>query len=1231
MSRLSAPLACLLVLSLATPGRAATPPEDLPPELPEPKPRLDDPFVAELEVHKADALARARSVEAMLPLLRAFALRDRLSTLAPLARLYGQFADWGAVPAEVRSLARHLLLQVQRSRGRLPAAQDQLQRLGFVTRGWLAGPFDNEGKSGCDTAWAPEQGVDLAARFPGKVRETSWRRLPDASRDGFVDLGALLTPDDEAVSYVLSVVEVPADTKAVLRLGVAGASRLFVNGTRVFADDTYRPARFDAAQVGVTLKKGANRLLLKVCHERGPHGFYLRVSGTSGDALPGAVIGAPDPLPAQPRGAVAFEALPAPVTAFRKKAEASKGDAKAALEYAEMLIHRPLFDPKEHREAAEAARAAQLAPKDPGAQLLAAAAAHDPNERRRFLDAALAAQPHHPAAAHGLARWLLGHDHGRRALELLEAAAQRHPAHYPLALLQARAYEDLGLFQRAADLVQRTAREWPDRAEVQREAARLARRQERVRDSVALLRVAIALRHDDLESRRMLIAALADLGDVEGALKEQREVNALDPWDVRGWLRLGEFAGVNGRSDEARAAFARAAELAPEEAEVFERQGHALARLGDTAGALAALSRSLELKPQNPQVKEALKTLRREGRGFGEEFAYDAARLIAETPPTPGEDAVVLGELVAVKVHPSGLASRFEQHVIRVQTARGVEAQRNLWVTVSPDRQDLKIVRARVIRPDGSVMESHTESERSLSDGASKLYYDARARAIGFPNLAPGDVIELAWRLDDTANENLLSDYFGDVQDVQGEVPKARFEYVVSAPPGRPLYVNAPRVELTRSEAAQPDGTRLYRWSGRGIAKLVPEPGMPGRSEVAATLHVSTYADWDAVGRYYWGLVRDELTPTDDIRAALKEILAGVPKGDPAAVVRAVYGFVVGKTRYVGLEFGIHGFKPYKVDKVLARRFGDCKDKASLMHALLAAAGVESRLVLVRTRRLGAIDPTPASLAVFDHAILYVPGQDLWLDGTAELHGSRELPVEDQGATVLVIEPQGGSRLSRTPEGRSAANLTRASYDIALAADGSAALVGEATVSGLGAPAYRRSFQQEDGRKESYEQGWARAFPGIKVRELTLSDLGALEQDVTLRFSMDAPSWAQREGAGLAFTPFGQGASYVESYAPLSARAFDLVLGFPWTNRFEYRVTLPEGQQATDLPKAVDVQTAFGGVKLAYSVEGRVLTARGEIHLDVPRVKAAEYPAFRSFLGQLDQALGRRVRVVPAK
>jgi tetratricopeptide (TPR) repeat protein/transglutaminase-like putative cysteine protease len=1095
----------------------------------------------------------------------------------------------------------------------------------------VVGPFDNEGKAGCNTAYGPEKELDLAAKYQGKVREIGWRKVPEISRDGFVDLDAMLSPANETVAYALAVVEAAQDEKAVLHLGHSGAARLFVNGTKVYSDDRYHPPRFDQAAVQVSLKKGANRVLLKVCQETGSFGFWLRASGANGDAMGSLTNPLLEALPPAPKGAVAFEVLPGLVDHFKKRAEAAKGDAKARAEYAEVLFHKQAYDVKDRRDAAEAAQAAKAAPSDASIQLLASNTAEDSNERRRFLDAALAAQPGHPGASYQLARHQLNQDYPRRALSTVQAALAKNPSWFPLALLEARALDEAGLAHESAQRIEALQRSWADRPEVVREAARLARRREKAADAAALYRVALALRYDDLESRRALSSLLVEKGDVEGALKEMQEGMALEPWNVSAWLRIAELAAANGRPELAQQGFARAEEIAPEDAEVYERKGRALSFSGDKAAALAAFERALSLKPQNPSLKEALKALRGEGKGFGEDLAYDAPKLASSTPPVPGEDSTVLGDLTAVKVLPSGLAQRFEHAVIRVQTARGVESERSQWITFSPDRQELKILKARVLKADGSVIETHTEQERSLSDTETRLYYDARGRVIGFPNLAPGDVIEMAWRLDDTANDNLLSDYFGDVQSLQGESIKARFDYYLLAPPGRTIYSSQPTLPLEKTEQAQADGSRLYHWSGKALPKIVPEPGMPGRSEVSPPLHVSTYKDWDSVGRYYWGLVRDQLTVTDEIRATLKELTARLPPKDERAIIRAVYDFVVSRTRYVGLEFGIHGYKPYKVTQVLSRRFGDCKDKASLIHALLEAAGIDSRLVLLRMRRLGAIGAEPASLSIFDHAIAYVPKYDLWLDGTAEHYGSRELPVEDRGATVLVIEPGGGSKLGQIPFGKPEDNLTRSEYEVALTAAGAATVAGKTTISGLAAPEYRRTYQQPATRKQSYEQGWARAFPGLSVKQLEFSDLTDIEREVELRYSLDVPRYASADDGGeRSFSAFGSGASYVESFAPLSARKHDLELPYPWANRARYRFSLPAGWAAKALPSDVELKSPFGALTLKYRAEGGALTLETDLVMAVSRVKAAEYPAYRAFLGQVDQALQRRVKLAPA-
>jgi hypothetical protein len=352
-----------------------------------------------------------------------------------------------------------------------------------------------------------------------------------------------------------------------------------------------------------------------------------------------------------------------------------------------------------------------------------------------------------------------------------------------------------------------------------------------------------------------------------------------------------------------------------------------------------------------------------------------------------------------------------------------------------------------------------------------------------------------------------------------------------------------------------------------------------------------------------------------------------VDRKDERAVIRAIYDFVVTNTRYVALEFGIHGYKPYRVDRVLARRFGDCKDKASLIHAMLKVAGVESRLVLLRMRNLGAIGGEPASLAAFNHAIAYVPKYQLFLDGTAEFHGSRELPTADRAASILVVEPEGPSTFTATPEAVAEDNTTALILKVALAAQGNASVAGEARVSGESAPSYRRAYQAANARRTAFEQSWSQTFPGLKVKDVRLTDLSQLEQDVWLAFEMEIPRYAEVLQDGLRFSPFGSSRNYTPTYAPLAERRFDVSMQGPWVNRLRFAYQLPPGFTVRDVPPKVEEKSPFGRLAMRCELLDGALVCDAEVALTVARVKAKDYAAFRTFLGRMDQAFARKVSV----
>jgi cellulose synthase operon protein C len=1229
--------------------------------------RVADPSGARLGELEEELARDRRSPRGIGLVAEVAALAEEAPDLSRIAAILAQTADDRGAHPEVRALARFRLADVERARGNPQRSAALLRRLGFVQAWRIAGPFDDEGKRGFEAVYPPEKGIDLAAAMPGKVRDVSWRELPaEAVVDGFVHLGAVLRPSREVVAYALAVVDAPRDERVRLWFGASGAAKVLVNGALALADAGYHAARLDQRGAEVSLRKGPNRILVKLCHQSGRFGFTLRLADAHGDgrSYPPADPAAA-PLPAGPAPAPVESA----VAALERRARAARGaaEAEARIDLALALHEKQSADAQEGRAAAEARRAAAARPASIEARLLAARLEDTHARRRLHVEAALAAAPGDPRALVALADDELERGRPHAAVRLLDRAIEAAPGWAAPRVLRVDALGRAGLEARAALEAAEAARLFPTVPGAVRAAARAARRLGRDPEAAARLRTLLALRFDDGEARSTLSQILAESGDVNGAAAVSSEALRLDPSDVQERLALGSLLAANGRAEPAEAAFAAALRLAPEDADALERRGRARLLAGRTADARADLERALELRPQSPELKELARSLEPAREPFERPYLLDARALAsAAPPPLPDDDAIVLGEVKVTRVLPSGQSATFSQTVVKVLTARGADAFRRQGISWAPERQEVKVERARVWRPDGSVVDTHDEADRSASEPWYRLYYDTRAKTLSFPSLSPGDVLEVAFRIEDVAKENLLSDYFGDLTFLEEGTRKLRTDWVLLVPEARKLHASVPQ-GVERAERKLPGGVVEHRFTARDVPRIVPEPGMPGWSEIARYVHVSTYASWDDLARFYWGLVRDQLRPTEDVRRTAervaREALAartpamGQPRQAPLAsgsggndlepasftvpasgwdaetkraIVRALYGFVVSQTRYVGLEFGIHGYKPYRVDDILRRRFGDCKDKASLLHALLESVGVDSRIVLLRMKRLGRIPESPASLAVFNHAILYVPDLDLWLDGTASHSGSGDLPGDDRGASVLVLDGAGPPRFGTIPDARPEENRVETEFHVALAPGGAAAVTGRSRIRGAQAPQYRRAYLSEHERRAQLEKAFNRTFPGLRVSEVKVSDLARLEDDVTMSFSLEAPRYAQPDSGGLRFTPFGSAGGYVEAYASLSSRRHDLVVGEPMQNRFSYEFVLPSGWKAAELPE----DAAGDGADLAFEVrhraEGGTIRVEGHVTLKTGRVPAERYAAFREDAAALDRAFARRVRIAPA-
>ena len=1292
---LAARLACaLLVASLAAPPAAAAPkraPKSAPAAAQAPDARTASALSARL-------LGELNDPRALADLLRLSEAAEREADLRLFAVTLESAAQARKLRPDVKALALHLLAQVRRAQGQLPQARAIADGLGFVRAWALIGPFDNDGRRGHAAVFAPETaGVVFGTRYAGKEHEVEWRTLPDVAPLGTLELGSAISPRQDVTVYAATTLTADKAQGAILHLGGSGATKVWLNGALVHEDANQHPARLDQHAVPVRLAAGRNALLVKLSHGTGALALLLRVADEREQPLLALAKAAKAPAASdesfrvqEPAGApIAGEARrrrsqrppPRPLDAvaeLQARAEKSPADARAQEDLALVLAARRPDDDTERLALRAQEKAAAAAPGDPAIELrLFGFEDRDSNKRRQALERALEKHPGDPALWEALAQHRLERGESWKALE---AAEKAQTGGVLAKLTWIRALDAAGSPGLAQAERLELGRKNPEDARAQKAEAQAKRRLGRAPEARALLEQVLRLRFDDGDARAELTSLLLDTGDLEGALARLAEAIALAPGALSLRVRAAELLSQNGRTGPANAAFAQALALSPDDPDLYESLGRHHLRGGAAEAALDAFNRSLALRPQNPSLRELVRSVKPEER-YAAPYLVDAPALARNAagrrvpgndaagrrvpgndaagrrvpgndaaerrvpgndapgqdgrPAAGSEDLEILADVTVVKVFPNGLSSRTHQLVVRALTPRGVEQARVQSVQFAPDRQVVRIERARIVRPDGQVLESKGESERTLSEPWYDMWYDLRARIVPFTQLAPGDVLEFVSRLDDVGT-NFFSDYFGDFVQVQGTSNKRLVDYVLLGPPGRTFFTNAaPLPGLAKSETLLPDGGLAVRFTARDVPRVVPEPGMPGPSEVFAWIHVSTFADWDSVGRFYWGLVKDQLQPTADVRRAAEEAVRGVPEADEPGRIRAVYHYVLAKTRYVALEFGINSYKPYPVETILSRAFGDCKDKASLMYALLQALHIDSRLVLLRMKRLGALQDLPASLAVFNHAILYVPKYELFLDGTAEFHGAKELPGDDRGAEVLIVEPSGaGSRLLRAPAAVPADNTEQSLAHLKVLAGGSAELTLQLRSQGAWTPPLRQAFESPDERKQRAEELLSRgSFPGVKVTAVEASDPLALEQPFALKLSALVPSFAvPGAGGSLRLAPFGRRPRTAEAWAQLSRRVLPLKLPAAQTTSVEHHLELPAGL-VPRLPEPLAEQGPFGSWSVGYALEGpggNTVVARLTQELTGGQITQDRYADWRSFLERLDAAVARPVEAAQA-
>ena len=556
---------------------------------------------------------------------------------------------------------------------------------------------------------------------------------------------------------------------------------------------------------------------------------------------------------------------------------------------------------------------------------------------------------------------------------------------------------------------------------------------------------------------------------------------------------------------------------------------------------------------------------------------------------------------------------------IKVTSESGVQALGQLKVGYSTQSDQLEIVYVRVRKPDGTVITAQDSAIQDLTIPDAPVYTDYHQKHISVPSLRPGDTLE--FRYVRTIVNPLIPGQFwtsynfteqGIVleEQVEIDIPKNR-EVKLKTQPGY-----TPKV-------SDEGDRRVYRWTHSRTREEETAPSKRKRPDPDAppSIQLTTFQSWEQLGDWYRALEKDRRQPTEAIKAKADALVAG--KADDMSKVKALYDYVSRDFRYVSLSLGLGRYQPHAATEVLSVGYGDCKDKNTLLAALLAAEGFESSSVLINAER--NVDPEVPSPSQFNHVITRVPvsGQEIWLDSTSGVAPFRMLSSNLRGKEALVIPPDGKPGLVRTPADLPFAAFDHSRIDGEISETGRLKAHLSASIRGDQEMRIRFAFRQipsthwKDVIQASLQD---QPLHGAEISNLHVGDPMDTDTPITIDYDVSVGNYFDWSAAEPKL-PLPIGAVRLPAPEEDGSTSKAIKLGSAQDVLAEVSLAIPN-KYTVHLPLGVDVKRDYGEYHSSYKMLDNRLVATRDLNLRVSEVagtRTADYTAFARVLDS-DQA-----------
>ncbi len=565
----------------------------------------------------------------------------------------------------------------------------------------------------------------------------------------------------------------------------------------------------------------------------------------------------------------------------------------------------------------------------------------------------------------------------------------------------------------------------------------------------------------------------------------------------------------------------------------------------------------------------------------------------------PETNAVILLEDTTYTVAADGRATEHDRRVIKILRPQGRD---EATVHVNYDA-DTKIQSLHVwsIAPDGHEYALKDTEFVDASFGQGEFYDDEKYRMAKAPGSDPGGIVAYEYE------QNMRPYSTETVWFFQDNLPRLNQTFTLRLPAGftyKTVWAHHDQIQAADLE------NQGWRWEMKNtpainLDRIPMHPAniaLYGRVSVHYSgpgLPYSTPATWQGIGEWYQALAKDRLVATPEIDAKAKQLTAG--KSDFYDKTEAIGEFVQKDIRYFVIEMGIGGNQPHFARDIFHNRYGDCKDKATLLSAMLSSVGIHSTLMMVDHRR-GFVDPAVPSV-YGDHMIAAIevpPGYTsprlrsvitantgrryLIFDPTWEKTPFGQLENNLQGGYGVLVEGS-DSQIVALPILAPELNTIHRSGTFQLRPDGSLA----------GSVVEKRFGDLSEDRRSLYTMGDVKQqgdfldrvlkqdFTTFKVTDFKVENAAALNKDLTTTYTIDADHFGKNMGPLIMVRPRVLGTEALET--DRKPRLIPIDLRETMQAIDDYDIQLPEGYAVDEIPDPVKLDLGFASYESSSSIK----------------------------------------------